>query len=58
MNHKLLIKTQSVKALLGLFSSNEQLNDLSLGDTWHSSSGYIDEGILKDLLFFRAILMD
>jgi hypothetical protein len=49
MNKFLLITTKSLKDFLSIFESNELLADLSLGDTWHPSSGFVDEKILGEL---------
>jgi hypothetical protein len=48
MNDKLLIKAKSLKDFLGLFDGNIILDNLSLGDTLHPSSGYVDEELLGD----------
>ncbi len=56
---KASIKTRSLKDFLSLFDEEAPLVNLSFGDTWHPSSGYIDESILngknkvKDLLEFN-----
>ncbi len=47
MTEELIIKTKSLKDLLSLFDPEEEFVGLSLGDTWHPSSGFVDEGILK-----------
>ena len=53
------IKTRSLKDFLSLFDAESTLVDLSFGDTWHPSSGYIEESVLngknkvKDLLEFN-----
>ena len=52
------IKTTYLKDFLSLFDKEAVLRNLELGDTWHPSSGYIDESILngknkiKDILEF------
>jgi len=46
MKTKLNIKTNSLKDFLSLFDQDMVLDKLSLGDTWHPSSGFVDEGIL------------
>lgn len=52
------IIASSLKDLLSLFETDLFLEDIVLGDTWHPSSGFIDESILKgkqqisDLLHF------
>ena len=56
---KASIKTRSLKDFLSLFDKEATLANLSFGDTWHPSSGYIDESVLngknmvKDLLQFN-----
>jgi hypothetical protein len=47
MTEILTIRTRSLKDLLNLFNPEETFVRLSLGDTWHPSSGFIDEEILK-----------
>ncbi len=47
MDKKLVIKTSSLKDFLLLFKQEEILDNLSLGDTWHPSSGFVDEEILE-----------
>ena len=57
-NVQLIIKTKSRKDFLALFNPESRLENLSFGDTWHPSSGYVDEEILdakslvKDILEF------
>ena len=46
MAKKLLIKVKSLKEFLALFDNDNYLENLSLGDTWHPSSGFVDESIL------------
>lgn len=46
MNLKLQIQADSLKDLLSLFDANDELSELELGDTWHPSSGFVDEDIL------------
>ena len=59
MMKKASIKTRYLKDFLSLFDKEDSLIDLALGDTWHPSSGYIDENILngknkvKDILEFN-----
>ena len=45
---KASIKTKGLKDFLSLFDKEATLVDLTFGDTWHPSSGYIDESILND----------
>lgn len=47
MKQKLLIKTTSIKSFLELFHKEEVIKEIQLGDTWHPSSGFIDENILE-----------
>ena len=47
VNDVLIIKAKSLKDLLALFPVDSALENLSLGDTWHPSSGFVDEGILE-----------
>ena len=55
---KASIKTKHLKDFLSLFDKEAVLDNLELGDTWHPSSGYVDESILngknkiKDILDF------
>ena len=59
MSNKLLIKSKCLKDFLSLFDGDCCIESLSLGDTWHPSSGFVDENILdgkreiKDILGFR-----
>ena len=41
------IKAPSLKDFLSLFDEKNELKNLSLGDSWHPSSGFVDEGILE-----------
>jgi hypothetical protein len=45
---RLIIYTKSLKDFLNLFDKVDYLEDLSLGDTWHPSDGYVDELILGE----------
>jgi len=47
METKLIIKTKSLKDFLSLFNQDKVMDNLSLGDTWHPASGFVDEGILN-----------
>ena len=47
MHKKAIITTSTFKEFLSLFNSDDILENLSLGDTWHPSSGFIDQEILK-----------
>lgn len=47
MSDKLLIKAKCLKDFLFLFDKEQELIGLSLGDTWHPSSGFVDESILE-----------
>ena len=47
MTKRLFIKAKSFKDFLNLFDKTLSLEDLSLGDTWHPSDGYVDEAILN-----------
>jgi hypothetical protein len=46
VNHKLLVHAKSLKAFLSLFEEASVLQHLSLGDTLHASSGFVDAEIL------------
>lgn len=56
MKQKLLIKTTSIKSFLALFDKEEAIKELQLGDTWHPSSGFIDENILENKNKIQDIL--
>ena len=46
MKKYLSVKTESLTVFLSIFDETEFLVDLEMGDTWHPSSGYVDEKIL------------
>ncbi len=48
MKTKITIETGSLKDFLSLFDKEEKISDLELGDTWHPSSGFVDQSILKE----------
>jgi len=58
MNSNIYITTSCLKDFLSLFNRNAKLDEIILGDTWHPSSGFVDETILdgkhkiSDLLDF------
>ena len=56
MHKKLVIKTNSLKGFLLLFKQEEILENLSLGDTWHPSSGFVDEKILEGRSKIREVI--
>ena len=56
MTQKLLVKANSLKEFLALLNDDKPLEDLSLGDTWYSSSGFVDESILGGKRKVREIL--
>jgi hypothetical protein len=47
MTDKLLIKVKCLKDLLTLFDKEQKFDSLTFGDTWHLSSGFVDESILE-----------
>lgn len=47
MSNKLLIKAKCLKDFLTLFDKEQSFDKLTLGDTWHPSSGFVDESILE-----------
>ncbi|MDZ7878731.1 MAG: hypothetical protein U5L45_13710 [Saprospiraceae bacterium] len=53
---KLTIATPCLKDFLSLFSKKDVLINLELGDTYHPSSGYIDESILENKRIVADIL--
>ncbi|MGX7688150.1 hypothetical protein ACWA1C_13385 [Flectobacillus roseus] len=53
---RLFIYTKSLKDLLNLFDKVDYIEDLSLGDTWHPSDGYVDELILGEQRTVDSIL--
>jgi len=59
MIKKALIEANCLKDLLSLFDKEQILNNLTFGDTCHTSSSYVDESILngknkvKDILKFK-----
>ncbi|MEO6097747.1 MAG: hypothetical protein ABIW76_19680 [Fibrobacteria bacterium] len=44
---KLVLEDMPLKTFLGLFNPNEKIQVIELGDTWHPSSGFVDETILS-----------
>lgn len=56
MNEVLLIRTKCLKDLLHLFNTDDELANLALGDTWHPSSGFVDESVLNGKTKVKEIL--
>ncbi|MGH1539633.1 MAG: hypothetical protein ACRBHB_04365 [Arenicella sp.] len=54
--NKASIKTSNLKDFLSLFDEESIIIDLNFGDTWHPSSGYIDESILNGKNTVRDLL--
>jgi hypothetical protein len=46
VNRQLLVHAKSLKAFLSLFEETSVLQHLSLGDTLHAASGFVDAEIL------------
>jgi hypothetical protein len=47
MNSIIYVESSSLKEILVLFDPKMELENFILGDTWHPSSGYVDEKILN-----------
>ncbi len=56
MLSKLLVKVKCLKDFLSLFDGDKCLENLILGDTWHPSSGFVDENILDGKRGIKEIL--
>jgi hypothetical protein len=56
MTNRLLIQVKCLKDFLSLFDKEQKFKSLAFCDTWHPSSGYVDESFLvgknriKDIL--------
>lgn len=44
---KAIITAKSLKHFLSLFEPNAYLTNIELGDTWHPTTGFVNEEILK-----------
>ncbi len=56
INTKIKVKGNALKSILSLFNPSKEITKLQLGDTWHPSSGFVDESILNGKKTIQEIL--